>query len=252
MTIDHLPQRASDLLIREPLVIQDLAVAFPDFQLNGISFVLQPGKITGLLGHNGAGKTTTLRLILGLMRKDKGQVSLGGKIFQEQEKAFRERVGFVPDEGYFYNRFTVQELIRFTSSFYTRWNHALCTELMDSLELDPRKRVGDLSKGNRMKLSIVLAFSHDPDVVLMDEPTAGLDPRSRANAMKAMRRMAVEEGRAVLFSTHNLLEVEEIADHMIILDRGKVLADESITEARKHGTQEKAWSLENYYLGLVK
>ena len=234
------------------LSVSGLSVAFRRFSLQDISFSLPGGSVTALLGHNGAGKTTTLRLIMGLMRKDSGTVLLDESIPHEDEIAFKHRVGFVPEEGYFYGRMTIAQIITFVAPFYRQWNQERCMRLVRDLNLDLDRKISELSKGTRMKLSFLLAFSHDPDILLADEPTSGLDPRSRAEVIQLMQRAAHDEGRAVLFSTHNLQEVETIADRIIIVNRGQVLVQNDLEQLRLDHAHDPEWTLQTYYFEKVK
>jgi ABC-2 type transport system ATP-binding protein len=235
---------------QELLVVDRLCAQLGTFRLHDLSFSIEPGRVTALLGHNGAGKTTTLRLIMGLVRKDGGRVSLGSLDHVQDEIDFKQRIGFVQEESFFYGGMTVTEFVEFASGFYSDWNRDLSGRLLRTLDLSGDKKLGQLSKGMRTKVSLVVALSHEPSVLLLDEPTSGLDPRSRIEVLKVIHAVGHENGKAVLFSTHNLHEVEQIADRMIVVDRGRVLAEEDLASLRlKHG---QAWSLETYYLELVR
>jgi ABC-2 type transport system ATP-binding protein len=240
----------ASLAVRDPLIVDSLSARLGEFHLDAISFQIEPGEVTALLGHNGAGKTTTLRLIMGIVRKDAGHVSLGGLDHVRDEKEFKQRIGFVQEESFFYSRMTVADFCAFASSFYCDWNDELLRQLLDTLDLPGNRKLGQLSKGMRMKVGLVVALSHEPDVLLLDEPTSGLDPRSRVELLKLMQTTAHDRGRAVLFSSHNLHEVDRIADRVIIVDRGRVLADERLAALR--GATGESWSLEDHYLGLVQ
>ncbi len=233
------------------LLVENLSVALPGFDLCNVSVEVCPGRITALLGHNGAGKTTSMRAIMGLVRKDGGSIRFQDGTSQDAEKAFRQRIGYVPEEGFYYRQFTIGELIAFARQFYVSWNASACERLLAALDLDRNKRIGALSKGMRMKTGILLAFAHDPAVLLLDEPTSGLDPRSHFEVVKLIRA-AREQGRGVLVATHNLAEVEQLADHVIILDHGRVLGDEGMAALRARSQRERQWSLERFYLELVK
>ena len=234
---------------RDPLIVDGLSVRLGDFHLDAISFQVEPGRVTALLGHNGAGKTTTLRLVMGIVRKDRGRVTLGGLDHVRDEIAFKQRVGFVQEESFFYGRMTISELCAFVAPFYRDWNEERSRQLRHTLDLPGNRRLSELSKGMRMKAGLVAALSHAPDVLLLDEPTSGLDPRARVEVLKVMRESAHDRGTAVLFSTHNLHEVEQLADRAVIVDRGRVLADESLDRLRRGAGS--SWSLEEYYLDMV-
>jgi len=234
---------------QDSLIVDRLSARLGNFHLREISFRLEPGQVTGLLGHNGAGKTTTLRLIMGIVRKDSGQVRLGGFDHQLDEREFKRRIGIVQEEGFFYSGMTVAGFIGFVSDFYCDWNEDLSQHLLQTLELPKSKKLGQLSKGMRTKVSLVAALSHEPNVLLLDEPTSGLDPRARIEILKLIQQTAHRDGTTVLFSTHNLHEVDQIADRVIVVDRGRILADESLSALRN--SNEASWNLEQYYLELV-
>jgi ABC-2 type transport system ATP-binding protein len=235
---------------RDPLIVDRLSARLGDFHLDAISFNIEPGQVTALVGHNGAGKTTTLRLIMGIVRKDFGHVSLSGLDHLRDEKEFKRRIGFVQEEGFFYNGMTVAEFVAFVSCFYRNWNKDLSERLLRTFDLPRHRRLGQLSKGMRTKVGLVVALSHEPMVLLLDEPTSGLDPRARVEILKLLQGLAHEGGTAVLFSTHNLHEVDQIADRVTIVDRGHVLAEENLAALRcKTGA---SWNLEHYYLELVQ
>ncbi|MGB9074532.1 MAG: ABC transporter ATP-binding protein [Terriglobales bacterium] len=235
---------------QDSLIVDHLSARLGDFQLKDISFNVEGSQVTALLGHNGAGKTTTLRLIMGIVRKDFGHVSLSGLDHLRDEKEFKRRIGFVQEESFFYNGMTVAEFVAFASCFYCDWNKGLSQHLLQTLDLPGDKKLGQLSKGMRTKVSLVVALSHEPRVLLLDEPTSGLDPRARVEILQLLQRAAHGGGTAVLFSTHNLHEVDQTADRLIIVDRGRVLADENLSTLRcKTGA---SWNLEHYYLELVQ
>lgn len=187
---------------------------------------------------------------MGIVRRDFGQVSLGSLGHLRNEKEFKRRIGFVPEESFFYSGMTVAEVVAFAARFYSDWNNAVSQHLLQTLDLPEDKRLGQLSKGMRSMVGLLVALSHEPSVLLLDEPTSGLDPRARIATLKLLQQAAHEDGRAVLLATHNLHEVDEIGDRVIVLDRGRILADESLAVLRlKTGA---AWSLEHYYLGMVQ
>jgi ABC-2 type transport system ATP-binding protein len=231
------------------LVVDGLSARIGSFHLDGVSFTVQPGQVTALLGHNGAGKTTTFRLIMGLVRKDGGRVSFGGLDHVRDEIEFKRHVGFVQEESFFYGAMTVSELAAFVSPFYDNWNKELAEGLIAQFGLPTNKKVAEFSKGMRTKTGIVLALSHEPRILLLDEPTSGLDPRARVEILAWLRRVARERGKAVLFSTHNLHEVERVADRILIVDRGRLLADDDLAGLRERGGT--GWTLERTYLELV-
>lgn len=226
-----------------------LTARLGQFHLDAVSFRVVPGQVTALLGHNGAGKTTTFRLIMGIVRKDSGDVRSGTLDHLRDEREFKQRVGFVQEESFFYGAMTVNELVRFVSPFYRNWNRHLAEDLIRKLDLPRDKKLAQFSKGMRMKTSLVIALSHQSRVLLLDEPTSGLDPRARVEFLTRLQRVAHEEGAAALFSTHNLYEVDRVADRVIVIDGGRVIADEDLATLRR--VRGSSWTLEQYYLELI-
>jgi ABC-2 type transport system ATP-binding protein len=233
----------------DELVVDRLSVRLGRFHLNSLSFRVAPGQITALLGHNGAGKTTTFRAIMGMVRKDSGDVRLGALDHVRDEREFKRQAGFVQEESFFYGAMTAGDLVRFVAPFYVNWDSGLADRLIQAFDLPRDVKLSRFSKGMRMKTSLVIALSHSPRVLLLDEPTSGLDPRARVEVLTRLRSVAHEGGAAVLFSTHNLHEVDRVADRVVVVDRGRLLADEDLATLRQRGGAP--WTLEQYYLELV-
>ena len=191
--------------------------------LRGVSFALEPGEVFGFLGPNGAGKTTTLRILLGLVRADRGAARLLGG--PAGEPASRERVGFVPGELRLPGGMTGHGVLEHFARFRPARPPVLRERLLDALDLresDLRRRVKWLSHGTRQKLGLVAALQHDPDLVLLDEPTNGLDPLVQRAFRDVVRELAAR-GRAVLLSSHVLSEVEAVCGRVAVLRAGDAL-----------------------------
>ncbi len=233
----------------ESLKVENLAVRFSGFSLRNVSFEVRPGTIVGFLGENGAGKSTTLKLIMGMIRKESGTARIGSRDHRQDEKAFKRRLGFVDEECFFYSKMRVGRLIDFVAGFYDEWNAAYCDELLRRLGLTKDAYAGRLSKGTKAKLGIVLALAHRPDVLLLDEPSAGLDPRSRVELFELLREVRAD-GRGLLFSTHNVDEVERLADTILVIHQGAIIFDGHLDELRRKAGAD--WSLEHFFLDLVK
>lgn len=235
--------------LQDGLVVDRLALRLGRFRLDAVSFRVAPGQVTALLGHNGAGKTTTFRSMMGMVRKDSGEVRLGALDHLRDEKEFKTQVGFVQEESFFYGSMTIGELVAFVAPFYANWDRSLSDHLIQTFDLPRDEKLARFSKGMRMKASLLIALSHSPRVLLLDEPTSGLDPRSRVQILARLQRTAHEDGAAVLFSTHNLHEVDRVADRVIVVDHGRILANQDLAALRREGDQ--LWTLEQYYLELV-
>jgi ABC-2 type transport system ATP-binding protein len=237
--------------MRQGLRVEGLSTRFSGFHLQGITFDVKPGEIVGLLGENGAGKTTTLRLIMGMLRKDAGGAHLGDLDHLRDEKAFKRRVGYVSEESFFYRSMSVARLLAFVAGFFPDWDAAACAALLGRLGLDPARRVGELSKGMRTKLALVVALARRPDVLILDEPTSGLDPRSRVQLFEILERSARAEGCAVLLSSHIVEEIDRTADRVVILAHGRVVVDERLPDLRALANSDREWSLERYFLEMT-
>ncbi|MGD8377623.1 MAG: ABC transporter ATP-binding protein [Acidobacteriota bacterium] len=181
------------------------------------------GAIFGLLGRNGAGKTTTIRTMLNLIRPDAGRLAVLGLDSVDDSVALRGRVGYLPEDPTYYPWMTVDEILRFNASFFPRWDAQLAETLQDQLGLPAERRLRDLSRGMRAKVGLVMALAPRPDVLLLDDPTSGLDPVVRHEFLEAVIANVQSEGGTVFFSTHLLHEMERVADRVAILQDGRLL-----------------------------
>jgi ABC-2 type transport system ATP-binding protein len=216
--------------------IDDLTRSYgPQKAVDGISFTVRAGEVLGFLGPNGAGKTTTMKLICGLAAPDSGRITVGGKDVALEPEAVRRMIGYLPESNPLYEDMPVLDLLRFTARIQSvpadRIDERLRTMVgACGLEREKHKRVGELSKGYRQRVGLAQAMVHDPDVLILDEPTTGLDP----NQIVEIRELIKELGRAktVIFSTHILPEVEATCDRILIIDKGRIVADGGPAELR--------------------
>jgi ABC-2 type transport system ATP-binding protein len=176
--------------------------------VDGLDLSVPRGSVFGFIGRNGAGKTTTVRMLLGLLPMTAGAATVLGLDSRKESFDIKRRVGYVPEVHHFYKWMTVGELTRFTSSFYPTWQEAKCAELLTRFELDPAKKVKELSKGMVAKLALTLALAHDPELLVLDEPTGGLDVMVRRDFLESIVRTIQEEGKAVFLSSHVLVDME--------------------------------------------
>jgi ABC-2 type transport system ATP-binding protein len=198
--------------------------------VDDLSLQIARGSTFGLIGPNGAGKTTTIKMLMGMLRATAGQARvLGMDVFAEPVRV-KQRVGYVPESHHVYRWMRVAEVIGFCRSLYDSWNDATCRQMLDLFDLDLRKKVKHLSKGMLGKLSLLLAVAHDPEVLVLDEPMLGLDPVAREEFLDGVLRAICERGRAVLFSTHTLDDVQRLADTVGILYGGRLLVHRNIDE----------------------
>lgn len=196
-----------------------------NFRLDDVGFSLIEGCITGFIGVNGAGKTTTIKLILGLMLKDAGEIQFFGKDIERNEREFKNRIGIVLDEGYFYDELTLLEMKNIIAPAYSNWDNTLFNQHMERFGLPLNQKVGTLSKGMRMKYAIALAISHQADLLIMDEPTSGLDPQVRSELMDILLDY-VKDGKSVFLSSHITSDLDKVADALILIDNGRIVFSE--------------------------
>jgi len=202
----------------------DLTKTYGDqFAVEALDLSIPPGAAVGLLGPNGAGKSTTINMLLGLLTPTSGTVSVLGIDPARDGAAVRSRVGYVPERHHIYGWMTIQEVLGFTRSFYPTWNDQLCEDLVKRYDLSPEKKVKQLSQGMGTKLSLILALAHEPDLLILDEPTTGLDPLARDEFVTAVGELLQRYDNTILFSSHIFGDVERIADTIAIMDDGKLL-----------------------------
>lgn len=206
------------------LDIVDIQRRFPGFDLGPLSLKLRRGRVYGLLGPNGAGKTTLLDLVALQTRPTAGVLRADGEVLPWGSRAWKARLSYVREVVAFYDELTVAETLRLASRLYGRWDPAVAARLVDTLELPLDRRVRELSKGTKVKLGIASALAHDADLLLLDEPTAGLDPSARADVQAIVRDMARDHPRlCVVFSSHIFEDLEETATDLLILRNGRLV-----------------------------
>lgn len=192
-------------------------------------------RITGFLGRNGAGKSSTIKMLLGMIRPTSGSGTVLGYRIDDPKQSIeiRRRIAYVGEDKGLYGYMTVAELIRFTRSFYRDWQPEIERRLLSEYRLPPRRKVKALSKGMRTKLALLLALSRRPTLLILDEPTEGLDPVSIEELLQTLV-CAPANGTSVFFSSHQLSEVERIADDILMIDRGVVVLDMSLEQIREN------------------
>jgi len=213
-----------------------LSKAYPGNEaLAQLDLRVQPGSICGFLGRNGAGKSTTLKILLGMTRPSAGQARVFGLDASDREASvrIRQRVGFVSEGKELYDYMTVAEIIRFTASFYPRWNHEAQQQHVRRFGLPLESRVKTLSMGTRTRLALLLALCRRAELLILDEPTSGLDPAITEDMLQALVAHAATEGVTVFFSSHQIAEVEQIADHVVIIDRGRTVVHGALDDLRE-------------------
>lgn len=199
-----------------------------------LNLSVKPNCITAFLGRNGAGKSTTLKMLLGMVRPSSGEGTVLGKRIAdaEENRQLRQKVAYVAEAKPLYGYMTVEQTLRFASSFYPDWRVDDEKKLLRDFELPPHAKVRTLSKGMRTKLALLLALARRPELLILDEPSEGLDPVGIEYLLQTLVALSAE-GVAVFFSSHQIAEVERIADHVCILEKGCLLVDASLDELRQ-------------------
>jgi ABC-2 type transport system ATP-binding protein len=194
----------------------------PTLALDRLDLAVEPGTVLGLVGRNGAGKTTALRLAHGILFPDAGRVAILGLDPARQGIEVRTRVSLLSEETSLYPWMTVGEILSFAGRLHPRWDPGLAEGLRRKLDLRSLDRIQALSRGGRAKVALVVAAGSRPEVLLLDDPTAGLDPLVRREVLEGVLEAVPAEGGAVIYASHLVHDVERIADHVAVLDRGKL------------------------------
>jgi ABC-2 type transport system ATP-binding protein len=209
--------------------ITDLSKSFGKTPaVQGLSMKVAPGRVVGFLGPNGAGKTTTIKMLIDLLRGDAGSISVLGLDPAIQATQVRARVGYVPEKHSVPRWMRTTDALHFCRTFYPTWDNELCEKLMRLFALDPEKKVQTLSKGTQVKLALLLALAHRPELLILDEPMAGLDPLIREELIDGMLQTDGDRPRSILFSSHTFADVQRLADEVAIIHEGRLLTQCSI------------------------
>jgi ABC-2 type transport system ATP-binding protein len=193
--------------------------------LNGLDLRVPAGSIFGFLGRNGAGKTTTIKILMGMLKADSGTSRVFNMDPADPRGSIdiRSRIGFVTEDKDLYPYMNVEQMIRFTRPFFPKWRDDLERRYLKMFDLPPKRKVSDLSKGMRSKLMLLIAICHGAELLILDEPTDGLDPAAVEEVLRELVTIAGSQGATIFFSSHQLNEVEQIADHICIVDKGRAI-----------------------------
>ena len=210
--------------------INNVTKRFGDFTaIENMSFKVENGSVYGLVGYNGAGKTTLLKTIADVYRADGGSVTLDGKKIKDSKEE-KERIFYVPDDIYFVANSTMDKMAQFYAGFYPKFNFETYNKLVEVFGLNPKKRLNGFSKGMQRQAEMVLAMSTRPDVLLLDESFDGLDPAKRALMRELIIEYASETGASVIISSHNLHELENMCDHVGLINGKKLVINTSVDD----------------------
>lgn len=209
---------------------------YGDFKLDNISFTVPRGSVCGFIGQNGAGKTTTIRIMLDVIRADSGKIKLFGEDVKGNAPRLREDIGVVYDEMGFHEFMTGKDINIMMKHIYKNWDEKVFFDYLKRFALPSKKKCGDFSRGMRMKLQIAVALSHNAKLLVMDEPTAGLDPIVRNEILDIFREFVLEEDHSIFISSHITGDLEKIADEVVFIDGGKIVLQGNKDEIlERHG-----------------
>src|SRR5262245_44112044 len=200
--------------------------------LDRVSIQVPRGAVFGLVGANGAGKTTLIKHVLGLLRAQCGSVRIFGRDPTIDPPGVLGRIGYLAEENDLPGWMRVGELLRYMQAFYPKWDETYTEELRQAFELDLSARVRNLSKGQRARAGLLVALAHRPELLVLDEPSSGLDPIVRRDILGAIIRTIADEGRTVLFSSHLLNEVERVADSVAMINQGKIVFSAALDDVK--------------------
>lgn len=207
---------------KNALEVINIRKRYKDFLLDDISFNLPKGFIMGLIGPNGAGKTTTIKAIMNLIKLDKGQVKIFGENLIDNEVKIKNKIGFVYDDCYAYEDFSINENKKLIAPFYSKWDEDKFKFYIDRFKLNGKKKIKELSKGQKVRFSLAIALSHNAELLILDEPTSGLDPVFRSELLDVLFDLIRDEEVSILYSTHITSDLEKLADYITFINNGKV------------------------------
>ena len=210
--------------------VQELVKTFEGFRaLDGLNITVPTGAVYGLVGPNGAGKSTLIRHLAGIFRQDSGKILVDGQPVFENPQVKR-RLAYIPDDIFYYTQASIRDMMRFYRDVYPSFDEELFHQLGQVFQLDPAQSMRKLSKGQQKQAAFWLAVSARPELIVLDEPVDGLDPVMRRQVWSLLLSEVAERGVTVLVSSHNLRELEDVCDHVGIMNRGKMLLERSLSE----------------------
>ena len=210
------------------LKIKSLSKSLNDFYLGTIDLSIKRGSILGYIGENGAGKSTTIKMILGDMKKDSGQIYIFGKKVEDLTEDEKKKIAFVFEDFFFPQEMNVKEVEKFHSMYYGNyWEKEKFNKLVKRFNLPEKKKISTFSRGMKMKLSLILALSHKAELLILDEATSGLDPVARDDILDILLEFIQDENNSIMISSHILSDLEKIADEIAFIHRGKLIFVES-------------------------
>lgn len=210
--------------------LKNIYKSYKNFQIEDLSLQVKKGFVTGFIGANGAGKSTVMKVMMNLIRPDSGEVKMFGMDYSKHEKEIKKRIGFVFDDDILYKELTLHDMKKLIAPCYKQWQDSLFREYCDRLELPLNQKMNTFSKGMKMKASLVMALSHQPDLLIMDEPTAGLDPIVRRQFIELLQDVMLDEEKTIFLSTHIISDLAPIADFITFINSGEIVFSKALHE----------------------
>ena len=230
----------------------DICKSYKHFQLQNINFSVEQGTVAGLIGPNGAGKSTTMRILMGLVKPDSGTVSVIGQPISSSEANAKQDIGYFSEEMRLYKPETIAWHMQFVRSLYPTWDDEYATQLLDRFGLLPQRIIKGLSHGQRVKAMLLLILARRPKLLILDEPTNGLDPVAKHEILTELMRVVEDESRTILYSSHNTQDVEQISDTITFIDRGRVIASNNRDDFLEKWKRVKLHAPENWKLPSIE
>ena len=210
--------------------VKNLCKNYKDFKLDNVSFSLERGYVMGFIGTNGAGKSTTIKAMMNLIKRNSGDIKLFGLDNIKDEVQIKDKIGFVYDENFYCEELNIENMKALVKPFYSKWNEDTFKKYLKLFDLDPKKKIRKLSKGMKTKFSLAIALSHEAELIIMDEPTAGLDPVFRREILEILHDLIEDENKGIFFSTHITSDLEKIADYITFIENGRIVFSKSKEE----------------------
>ena len=214
--------------------LKNVTKNFKGFSVKNIDLQVKQGFVTGFIGANGAGKSTTIKMMMNLLKPDAGEVKIFGLDYKTHEKTIKERIGFVYDGNVFYEGLNLKDIKRIVAPAYKHWDDKIFRQYIEKFELPLNKAIKTFSKGMQMKASLAIALSHHAELIIMDEPTAGLDPIFRRELLMLLQELMVDGNRTIFFSTHITTDLDRIADYIALIQGGKIVFNKSNHEVAEN------------------
>ncbi|RSL30083.1 ABC transporter ATP-binding protein [Salibacterium salarium] len=208
--------------------LKNVTKKFKGFSIENIDLQVKQGFITGFIGANGAGKSTMIKMMMNLLKPETGEVKIFGLDYKTHEKAIKERIGFVYDGNVFFEGMNLKDIKRIVGPAYKHWDDDLFYQYVEQFELPLNKAMKTFSKGMQMKASLAIALSHHAELIIMDEPTAGLDPIFRRELLDILQELMIDGSRTIFFSTHVTTDLDRIADYIALIQSGELVFNQSI------------------------